>query len=282
MIGYAIREVALRKRIKRDAPGWLERADAMTSQMQAAGRYLDEAACWGEIKQIYMRLQHHKCGFCERKLAGGQRREHDIEHFRPKSRIEAYPDTLGFATGSAHPGGYHLLALHPLNYVVACKTCNSDWKKNYFPVAGTRAFHGTHPRDYAGERPYLVYPLGPLADDEPGPEQLITFDGFLAKPAIPREQDEHRHRVGLVTIHVLGLNEREGLLAERATILVQMFPLLDMPAPAARQALAKFTGQGAAHASCARAFEALYRRDPDRARVWFDGCRKYLKRLGRY
>lgn len=102
MIGYAVREAALRKRIERDAPSWPARAEALTSQLQAAGRYLDEAACWGEIKQIYMRLQHHKCGYCERKLAGGQRREHDIEHFRPKRRIDAYPDTLGFATGSAH------------------------------------------------------------------------------------------------------------------------------------------------------------------------------------
>lgn len=295
MIGYAIREANLRRRIEKEVPGWLARAEDVTAQMQAAGIYLEEAGRWGEVKQIYMHLQHGKCGYCERQLSGGQKREHDIEHFRPKSRVDAYP-AADFFTGDAHPAGYPLLALNPLNYVVTCKTCNSDWKRNYFPIAGARIIDQLHPRDYAGERPYLVFPLGPLSEDEPTPEQLVTFEGFLAKPAVPREQHEHWHWTGLLTIRLLGLNAREGLREERARILVQMFPLLERMYPrtmessgetpgrdrTARQALARFTDASAPHASCARAFEALYRRDPARAMLWFDGSRKYLKRLGRY
>ncbi len=294
MIGYAVREAALRKRIERDAPSWLARAEALTSQLQAAGRYLDEAAGWGEIKQIYMRLQHHKCGYCERKLAGGQRREHDIEHFRPKSRIDAYPDTLGFATGSAHPGGYHLLALHPLNYVVACKTCNG-LEEELLPGCRNACVSRAASPDYAGEQPYLVHPLGMRSDDECAPDKVITFTGTVARPAIQRDQDEHWHRVGFVTIRWLGLN-RDGLQEERARILVQMFPLLervhtgsvDSPAEPSgrsrseRQALDSFIHASAAHASCARAFVALYERDRNRARELVDASRRYLKRLGRY
>jgi hypothetical protein len=295
VIGYAIGETKLRRRIDEEAPDWLARAEALTSKMQAAGAYLGEAECWGEIKQVYMRLQHGKCGYCERQLSGGQRREHDIEHFRPKNQVDEYPNPLEFPTGPAHPTGYHLLALHPLNYLVACKTCNSDWKKTYFPIAGTRIAGKSHPRDYAAERPYLICPLGPSSEGEPAPEQLITFDGIVAVPAIAREQDEHWHRVGLLTIQLLGLNAREGLREERARILVQMFPLLEQLDPPAasstdlpgrqrsvRRALARFTEAGAPHARCARAFEALYQRDPERAKLWDDGCDRYLKHLGRY
>ena len=263
--------------------------------MQAAGAHLEEAGGWGEIKQIYMRLQHGKCGYCERQLSGGQKREHDIEHFRPKSRVDAYL-AMDFPTGDEHPAGYPLLAFHPFNYVVTCKTCNSDWKRSFFPIAGARITDRLHLRDYAPERPYLIFPLGPLAEGEPAPEQIITFDGFLATPAVPREQNEYWHRTGLLTIHLLGLNARNGLREERARILVQIFPLLEQVYPrpihssgetagrhrSARTALARFTDASAPHANCARSFEALYQRDPGRARFWFDGSRKYLKRLGRY
>jgi hypothetical protein len=296
VIGYAIDETKLRKQIEKDAPGWLARARDLTSQMQAAGAYLDKADRWGEIKEIYMRLQHRKCGYCERQPVGAERREHDIDHFRPKSQVKAYANPLGFATGDGHLTGYYLLALHPLNYVVSCKTCNSDWKSTYFPIAGARVADKLHPRDYAAERPYLIYPLGPRSEDERAPEQLITFDGFLAKPTVPREQNEYWHQAGLLTIHLLGLNARDGLREERARILVQMFPLLEhlYPRPenssgepsahhrSERKALARFTDASAPHASCARVFEALYQRDPERARLWFDGSRKYLKHLGRY
>jgi hypothetical protein len=294
VIGYAIREAKLQSWIEDEVPGWLARAEALTSRMQAAGAYLADAECWGEIKQLYMRLQHGKCGYCERQLSGGQRREHDIEHFRPKSRVDDYPELLELPTGTAHPSGYYLLALHPLNYLVACKTCNSDWKKTYFPIAGTRIADKLHPRDYAAERPYLIHPVGSGSDAAPAPEQLITFKGITAVPAIPREQNEHWHRMGLLTIKLLGLNAREGLREERAAILVQVFPLLQRLYPPAssgedsgrqrseRRALARFTEARAPHAGCARAFEALYQRDPELATNLADGCDRYLKRLGRY
>jgi hypothetical protein len=37
VIGYAIGEARLRKQIEKQAPGWLARAQDLTSQMQAAG-----------------------------------------------------------------------------------------------------------------------------------------------------------------------------------------------------------------------------------------------------
>lgn len=43
-----------------------------------------------------MELQHSKCGYCEKWLEGSDYGtiEHDMEHYRPKSSVKAYPKNM--------------------------------------------------------------------------------------------------------------------------------------------------------------------------------------------
>src|SRR5436305_5515954 len=120
-----------------------------------------------------MALQHEKCAYCERRLAGGRfgAIEHDVEHYRPKSAVESWPSakiskergiSYSFQTGGDFPEGYYLLAYQILNYAVACKTCNSPLKANFFPVGAARVVSCDSLADYASEMPFLLFPIGDL------------------------------------------------------------------------------------------------------------------------
>ena len=92
-----------------------------------------------------------------------------------------------FSTGREWDQGYYLLAFHPRNYITACKSCNTPLKSNYFPIAGEqRGPQSDNPAHLASEQPFLIYPLGSLDDD---PEEVLTFDGIVPKPA---KQSGHR------------------------------------------------------------------------------------------
>src|SRR5262249_1945903 len=136
---------------------------------------------WSDIKPAYIDLQFSKCGFCEKPLEG--KIEQDVEHFRPKGAVVAWPvpkalaaeiEAAGFPVTQPKAGtkGYKSLAYPPLNYVTACKTCNSIRKKNYFPIAGRRRLGGRDPAALGDEQPYLMYPLSDIDVD---PEDLIEF-----------------------------------------------------------------------------------------------------------
>ena len=107
--------------------------------------------------------------------------------FGPKKKVARWPVPASLARqgvvvqqpARGHEPGYTFLAYHPLNYAAACKTCNSILKKNYFPIAGTRdTSNSREPAAIAGERPYLLYPIGNLDAD---PEDLIEFAGLSAQ-----------------------------------------------------------------------------------------------------
>src|SRR5262249_22791986 len=111
------------------------------------------------------------------------------------------------------PGsGYFLLAYHPHNYAAACKTCNSPFKNDYFPIAGHRMEGKYDPVEYLAEDPFLVYPLGTMDED---PEDLIAFDGVISIPRYTSEQDTRKWKRGQVIIDFFGLN-RDGLQESRA------------------------------------------------------------------
>ena len=135
MIRYTITEAELVRRVDASVPTWRKRASDRTTRFQIAGRYDEKSAIWSEIKSVFSDLQYDKCAYCERKLADpddGGSVEHDLEHYRPKSSVEAWPDAAKFSfhTGGADTGGYYWLAYHLLNYAVACKKCNSGFKLN--------------------------------------------------------------------------------------------------------------------------------------------------------
>ena len=212
MIRYPITKKALEAAIAeldaarpKKAP-WLERARAATKACADAGKYVEQGPLWGEIKTVYMRLQRNKCCYCERPLPSEKygKGEHDVEHFRPKSEVKAWSDAslagekLVFAepTGKAKAAGYHLLAYHVFNYATSCRTCNSALKRNGFPVAGKRKTAAADPEKLAGERAYLVYPIGSFDDD---PAALITFDGVTPR-ALPAAGFAPARAVGRIAV----------------------------------------------------------------------------------
>jgi hypothetical protein len=216
MIRYPITDAELRDRI---GAGWLKRAAKRTDDFRKLGHYVEKAPIWSEVKPVYVALQHNKCGFCERRLADPERGiiEYDVEHFRPKSSVSAWPSdevrtTRGYdwPMGDASEEGYYLLPYHPWNYLAACKPCNTALKSSSFPVAGARTVTGEDPWKMGGEKPFLVYPIGDLDDD---PASILTFIGNLPVPA---QKSGHAHRRARVIIGFFELDTREDLLEDRA------------------------------------------------------------------
>jgi hypothetical protein len=291
VIRYPIHPQTLADRIEQDRPGWLARAAKHTETFRRAGRYRETRSIWSQIKRTYMELQGFKCGFCERGLERSDwgSVEHDVEHFRPKSSVTTWPTAamrtrrdvdFPFTLGATADPGYYLLVYHPENYLVACKTCNSALKANYFPVAGDRHTDRDRPRDLADEKAYLIYPIGASDTD---PEQLITFRGILPVPVATRG---HARRRALVTIRFFELDSREVLLQQRADIIVRLHLAIAATEhadpfirAAATHTITQLTHRHSPHANCARAHHDLTLTDPSLARDFAHAAYDYLATL---
>ncbi|MCY3842849.1 MAG: hypothetical protein OXH69_04835 [Acidobacteria bacterium] len=288
MIGYRVGRRTLKRLIRQHDPDWLRKAEN------------GDQPDWGDIKDVFVRIQHYKCGYCERLMprpqrpAGdgttgaiwGGRREYDVDHFRPKRQVRRWPTAesgfrYAFETGDFMAGGYPWLSHDFLNYLASCKTCNQDNKKTYFPVAGRRGGAGDDvPRLDRLERPLLVNPVG-AGDSKP--EDLIGFSGFLA---VPRGSRGHRRRRGTILIDLLGLNLRDELILQRCNLILAMWPYLERRREgqggdrndAARE-IERLTSEASQHANCARCFEALHTSDLAAARRCYEAARMRSERL---
>jgi hypothetical protein len=270
--------------VARRAKNWGFRASIRTNRLRLAGRYDERSGIWGEVKPVYLALQHGKCAYCERQVAGVH--ECDVEHFRPKGAVERWPPAGGpaypFATGAGWADGYYLLAYDICNYLVACKTCNTRWKGTYFPIAGRRGPQVDDCRALGHERPYLIYPLGELDAD---PEALITFVGPLPVPRARSGRAANRARV---TIDLLGLGVREELVRERSRLIhalwIALTSLAGTPPPLLRaeaeRAVRFLTTPVSPHCSCCRAYVALFRADRAAADAIAVAAGRYLASLG--
>lgn len=260
---------------------WIQKAATRTAALTAAGRFNETSSIWSTVKEVFMRLQLDKCAFCERQFENPDygRIEFDLEHFRPKSAVDAWPDaklhpTLSYAfpTGIAGAGGYYWLAYELSNYAASCKVCNSTFKSSYFPIAGDRC---TAPSgDLTSEAPYLCYPIG---DGDTDPEKLI---GFVATTAVPVGKTKAAKLRGRVIIDFFGLNARLQLHRERARMIALFGGALaarhDARAtPTDLLLLGKLKAANLPHANCLRSFERLWRRDPAQARQTYDACVAY-------
>ena len=154
--------------------------------------------------------QKHKCCYCERKR--GEKRESDLEHFRPKAGIE----------GEVHPG-YWWLAYDWNNYLYSCKPCNEEYKKNKFPLMDNGVRAQNKDDDLNAELPILINPY-----DE-NPEELINYhwEDENSKFVIAIGSTNDVNKRGKNTIEILGLNE-ENLPEERANILINLYGLATM------------------------------------------------------
>ncbi len=288
MIRYSFNAAQVAADIGQLDSNWLKKAGRRTAKLLRHGSYHEKTSIWSTVKPVYMTLQHNKCVFCERQLEGGDagRIEHDLEHFRPKSSVEAWPPARGHAliyshpTGSDFPTGYYWLAYDLHNYAVACKVCNSSYKHVYFPVGGARvqppgpATAAPAVAALLAEQPLLCYPLGSSDDD---PEDLITF---RATTAVPVHAAGFLRRRAEVMIDFFGLNAREQLHKERARWICIFGAQLQRRHQGIANGndlklIAKLSEPYLPHASCLRAYGRLWRDDPALAARIYDVCRDY-------
>jgi 5-methylcytosine-specific restriction endonuclease McrA len=293
MIRHRFSRAKLERLIAKESPAWMADAKVKTAAFRALKKYVEKTGSWGKIKQVYMMLQHGKCAYCERKVGDDKesRIEHDVEHFRPKSKVRSWPAgkratqlSYAFATGGASNVGYYLLAYNISNYAVTCKKCNTTYKSNYFPVAGAaRCFKDDNPKSLAKEQPFLIYPLGDLDAD---PEDLITFQGLVAVPMADVGHDHDRARV-TIDFFMLAVG-RDELLRERAVLLKALYWAIDdlkttrnpKRRAAARQTVRMALSRKNPHTNCLRSFFKLCRTDPQIADQYYDAIYEYLQRKG--
>lgn len=279
MTRYPIGRKELLDLIHAARPTWIGRAKARTATYVEARDYTGGSEFWGEIKSVYIKLQHEKCAYCETKLQGMElaSKVHEVEHFRPKQSVKAWPDPgltylSGFqppcSMGKASHSGYYKLAYHPFNYAIACTRCNSTLKSNYFPIRGKRNVKASDPSKQAGENALLIYPLSDIDED---PTDLITFDGVLA---VPRTQQGSGFERALTTIWFFQLNHQD-LTSRRAEMLGQLYLNLETlrltPAsPLAGQIIGlvdRVCSPSGQFSACMRAYRALFESNHAAARA---------------
>lgn len=280
MIRYKFTEAELIEDIKADdavkgrKQPWLDKAKKLTKELKNKPTK-KIAPQWSEIKSVYTKRQHGKCAFCERLLGAHELTsvEFDVEHFRPKNAVKAWPATniiaelkltADFPRSSGKGKGYRFLAYHHLNYASSCKTCNSRLKANFFPIAGKHDFTGDDPvKLQKREQPYLVYPLGDFDDD---PEEVISFQGYMAVPH-PKPLTPYHHDRGRVTIAFFRLNEeRDDILELRAKQLEDLFTKLELIEAGTSKTrrkelwddIQRLKDEASHHAGCVRSLLNLY------------------------
>lgn len=278
MIRYPVDRQNLLNLIQAKKASWLSDAQTRTAAYAQSKDYTGGAEFWGDIKQVYIDLQHEKCAYCETKLQGKilASKVHEVEHFRPKSSIKAWPDRkrkywkafpTHIKTSGAHDKGYYLLAYHPYNYAIACTRCNSTLKSNYFPVRGERDVTLADPTNGANEEALLIFPLMDIDDD---PSSLIDFDGVLA---VPRHEKGALHERAVTTIWFFQLNH-EDLTTRRAEMIGYLWNALELAQMAANVADRQFAQETVDEvcsargqfSSCMASFRRLYEKDRAQAR----------------
>lgn len=278
MIRYQVSDQDLRTLIKAKKASWLGDALHRTTLYAQSKDYTGGKEFWGAIKQVYIDLQHEKCAYCETKLQGKvlASKVHEVEHFRPKSSIKAWPDRkrkywknfpTSIPTSGAHAKGYYLLAYHPANYAIACTRCNSTLKSNYFPIRGTRDVALADPANAKHEDALLVFPL---LEFDANPSDIINFDGVLA---VPRHAAGPLYERAVTTIWFFQLNH-EDLTTRRAEMLGHLWNALEVARTStdlddqrfAQETVDQACSERAQFSSCMAAFRRLYAVDRALAR----------------
>jgi hypothetical protein len=294
VIRYSISPADQENRIEVHRPGWLDRSRKKLAEILKKSKHRFPAL-WSEIKDVYIILQESKCAFCERRLEGlpHGRVDQDVEHFRPKGNVKPWKVstalvaagvTLAQPAGSKAEPGYAHLAYHPLNYAMACKPCNSTLKRDYFPIAGSRQSSGKDPSMFAGERAYLIYPIGNVDEK---PEDLIEFYGLSPRPRLKKGHGKLR---GLVTIDFFKLDTgktravRKTLMRGRAELIEKLVFALRLKAKATssaerkqyQEAIDRSTTPSSEHTNCLRSFVRLYESNHAERETVYAGIMKYL------
>lgn len=284
MIRYPVKDAELRAQITKESKNWFTSATTNTTALVAAKKYDKEKVSenWSDIKGAFIEIQSRKCAYCERQLEE-YKVEHDVEHFRPKGRVSAWPTKSSkikydFPVGGESDVGYYKLAFDYRNYAVACKSCNSSLKRDAFPVAGSRKLGETDPAVLAQEKPLLLFPLGEGGDDAAA---LIGFEGVVPVARADKGYDQQRARV---TIDFFRLERRDHLRIERARVITALrlaLALVDTASPdaaSAKGAVEVACREGSAHSNCANCFVQMWKKDAAGARKLADAAQEFLSK----
>jgi len=123
----------------------------LQSEMYLSGKEtfkFNEAYKADEIKEALIECQSNKCCFTEAKFCGDYS---NVEHFRPKGRVDPYPE------GESEYPGYYWLAYEWDNLFLCKSRINSSDKRNFFPLEEDSPRNRTH-HDNNDERPILINP----------------------------------------------------------------------------------------------------------------------------
>lgn len=271
---------------------WLARAKKSTDNNRVAADYKDKGPSWSEIKPQYIKIQNGKCAYCEKPLGNEDLGAVDMEHYRPKNSIKAWPSKrirkerkIGYMLPKhSSDRGYYLLTHNLWNYVASCKKCNS-LKSDFFPTKGRPFLQNDDPLSTNSEEPYLLYPLG---DHDVNPEELFQFEGVL--PVIITTNADEKIRAK-VTLDFFDLSSRDPLTEQRAGVIDHLWHALfvaqSSQATQNQRAMAQESvmiaiHSSSAHANCARSFRNLYLNDIDSAeRIYIEAHKIHTKSLRR-
>ncbi|NOX96421.1 MAG: hypothetical protein GXP04_15415 [Alphaproteobacteria bacterium] len=174
-------------------------------------------ALWADDEDTRHKLheRHHdgKCCYCERRR--DIKIERDVEHYRPKKAV----------TEATSHKGYWWLAYDWSNLLISCKTCNTMFKGNKFPIV-SEANRVSEEGDVNGEDPLVLNPA--IEDPEPYISYLYERSG-REWTAFPIACPTHHPERGVATIKVAGL-DRTGLMGsnERAEYVQSLMELMGL------------------------------------------------------
>lgn len=151
---------------------------------------------WKKFKVDMAPATFGKCGYCEVNVVAVDRFKGDVEHYRPKGRVDRMVVGPGgeVKIERLFTSGYHWLAYSWSNYILTCNPCNSAHKRNFFPLTVEQAIAPAQ-GDEESEDALLLNPFG---RKDPAKHLLFDHLGVVG----PRQGS----RYGAATIAVCGLS----------------------------------------------------------------------------
>ncbi len=192
--------------------GWKEKSQQITRELVAEtdskkrGELIDKnQEHWKNIKLILTKLFNYKCWYTE---APQQGTDIDVDHFRPKKRVQETLSSL------APHNGYWWLAFSLENYRISCIVANrrrtdvetgiTGGKADHFPLCEESNRAKTPGCNIEGEQPILLDPL--KATDV----QLLQFkpDGE-AMPRFSEDKNPRKYMRADLSIMFYNLNHSD-------------------------------------------------------------------------
>jgi len=169
-----------------------------------------------DVRGALYASQGRVCAYCGCELQRGNRG--DVDHFRPKA---------GIADDCYHLG-YWWLTYEFANYLLSCRTCNSTYKRNRFPLAQGAERIRFENRELIAEEARVL--LDPCVDKL---DELLRVD--LASVLVPVEPKLGLSEPMLTrvreTIAFFGINDQPELTKARMSVVKKVAKALESGQP---------------------------------------------------